>query len=983
VFTLGGLALLGLLDTGCDRSLGVTDARCGNGLADPGEACDGSDLAGQTCTDLGYEGGQLRCDERCALEVSGCGRGTGCGNGVVEPGEECEGGDLGGLGCEDIGHAAGVLACGPDCRLDESGCHTCGNDRVEADETCDGSDLGGATCADVGFYEGWPVCTPDCREVLYSECRFFCGDGERNGSETCDGSDLASAICADLGYAPGGVLSCRPDCTLDVTECCGDGTRVPEELCEGSDLGGMTCVGLGQGFLGGTLACDDRCTYDSSGCHRCGDGHCGDGETASSCPGDCGVTQVVTRYGRTCAVLMDQTVRCWGMVPVSYNPVLGTDYLAVSGPEPVLPPEAATGVTVIALEVDQTCVLGAAGTVWCGYFRADGSVDFRAVEGLTDVVTIAAGDQHACAARSDGSVWCWGSNQRLALGRDDVTSSEVPLLVEGVFDAVELTATRSTTCARLLEGDVYCWGGGYEGMLGNGARTDRSTAEPVPGIRGAVSVSLGKAHGCAAIDDGTAWCWGTRSGLVFGDTTGYDEAMPPVQVTIISEPVVSIGVGSLFICALDPAGVIRCWGDGEDGQLGRAPGVPYGLALPIDDLPPARAVSAGSHEACALLQDSTVRCWGDNGYGQLGSGAIDTGQPQRVAGLTDVVSVSARGRETCALSAGGAVTCWYRSPEVLALPDAAESVSRGDLHTCALLVNGEVWCQGSNGEGQLGDGTTESWSQPVRVVDLPAAMDLSAGHRHTCAVLTDGTLRCWGRNVEGQLGDGREVPYSASPVVVEGLDDVVAISAGVVHTCAVRGTGTAHCWGDNSFGGLGDLTGESSRTPVQVAWVTDAVGVLAASASSYFSLQHYEFSCVLHGDGEVSCWGFQWMLGWGVLCLEGDVPMNSGPRRIDGLQDVVSLVRSSEGHVCAIRGDGTAACWGECRALQIGLGCLHPQCLVEITDLAGVVSITGGGEHTCAALDDGTVWCWGENGDGRLGTGQASRSPAPVEPTGL
>jgi alpha-tubulin suppressor-like RCC1 family protein len=353
--------------------------------------------------------------------------------------------------------------------------------------------------------------------------------------------------------------------------------------------------------------------------------------------------------------------------------------------------------------------------------------------------------------------------------------------------------------------------------------------------------------------------------------------------------------------------------------------------------------------------------------------------------LTDAVSVSARGKETCALLAGGDVTCWYKSRETLALPADAVSVSRGGGHTCALLVNGEVWCRGSNSEGQLGDGTTQYRSQPVKVVGLPVAVDLAAGHQHTCAELTDGTLRCWGRNAEGQLGDGSEVPYSASPVVVEGLDDVVAISAGMVHTCAVRGSGTSHCWGDNSFGGLGDLTGESSRTPVQVVGVTDAVAVLAASARFYFNepSQHYEFSCVLHADGEVSCWGFQSMLGWGVLCLEGDVPMNSGLRRIDGLEDVVSLFRSSEGHVCAIRGDGTAACWGECRALQVGMGYLRPECVVEIADLAGVVSIAGGAEHTCAALDDGTVWCWGENGDGRLGTGQASRSPVPVEPTGL
>ena len=45
-----------------------------------------------------------------------------CGNGVAEPGEECDGNDLHGNSCEDIGLGVGDLACGRSCRYDRSDC---------------------------------------------------------------------------------------------------------------------------------------------------------------------------------------------------------------------------------------------------------------------------------------------------------------------------------------------------------------------------------------------------------------------------------------------------------------------------------------------------------------------------------------------------------------------------------------------------------------------------------------------------------------------------------------------------------------------------------------------------------------------------------------------------------------------------------------------------------------------------------------------
>ena len=46
---------------------------CGDGVIDSNEQCDGMDLNGFTCTQLGYGGGTLACDPvTCTYDTSGC-----------------------------------------------------------------------------------------------------------------------------------------------------------------------------------------------------------------------------------------------------------------------------------------------------------------------------------------------------------------------------------------------------------------------------------------------------------------------------------------------------------------------------------------------------------------------------------------------------------------------------------------------------------------------------------------------------------------------------------------------------------------------------------------------------------------------------------------------------------------------------------------------------------------------------------------------
>jgi hypothetical protein len=47
-------------------------AQCGNGVQEGSEDCDGSDLGGRTCQDLGFTGGTLACGGGCTFDTSSC-----------------------------------------------------------------------------------------------------------------------------------------------------------------------------------------------------------------------------------------------------------------------------------------------------------------------------------------------------------------------------------------------------------------------------------------------------------------------------------------------------------------------------------------------------------------------------------------------------------------------------------------------------------------------------------------------------------------------------------------------------------------------------------------------------------------------------------------------------------------------------------------------------------------------------------------------
>ena len=389
-------------------------------------------------------------------------------------------------------------------------------------------------------------------------CWGFSGDGQVGyGNSTTIGDDEVPAAAGPVDLGVG--RTARALAAGDY------------HTCAALDTGDVRCWGYaneGQVGLGNRNQIGDNETPGSVGPVSLGAGR-----TA---------TAITAGGNHTCAVLDDGSVRCWGLGEfgqLGYGTTASigdNEQVSSAGPVDLTAGRTAKAITAGSFH---TCAILDDDSVRCWGLGSNGQLGYGATSAVLNPALVAdpvelgdarsaraitAGASHTCAILDNGSVRCWGLNDsgQLGYGTTGTIGDNEPVDAAGPVDlgagrtAIAISSGGEHTCAVLDNGQVRCWGSGVNGQLGNGDLGpvgDDETPGSVAAVdlgpgRTASAISAGIYHTCARLDDASVRCWGNgadgRLGHCSRADVGDDEAPGSIAT-------VDIGFGGIA-CPVAP-----------------------------------------------------------------------------------------------------------------------------------------------------------------------------------------------------------------------------------------------------------------------------------------------------------------------------------------------------------------------------------------------------------------------------------------------
>jgi alpha-tubulin suppressor-like RCC1 family protein len=302
----------------------------------------------------------------------------------------------------------------------------------------------------------------------------------------------------------------------------------------------------------------------------------------------------------------------------------------------------------------------------------------------------------------------------------------------------------------------------------------------------------------------------------------------------------------------------------------------FAAAVPTTNAP---SYAAGYEHVLTVRSDGSVWGWGANANAQLHA-TLDqfVKSPAKLEGLKDIVSVAAGYSTSMALDKDGVVYVWGNKHGI-------EKVDGFKNPVVKVAASNEAYL------ALQSDGLIYQWTfdGAPALVNVPRSIDIAAGANHFMALTAQGRVYCWGENSFGQLGDGTTANRDA-PQSVNGVYEVAAIGTGSNHAFAVTRTGELYGWGNNRDGqvGVGHLS-DVIRKPEKLS-VNDKIASVAGGD---------RHSVALTTDGKLYSWG---NAEYGQLAT-GKLEVSSSPKLVTNNKTFESIAAGANFTV-AYRGGG-------------------------------------------------------------------------------
>lgn len=583
------------------------------------------------------------------------------------------------------------------------------------------------------------------------------------------------------------------------------------------------------------------------------------------------------------------------------------------------------------------------------------------------------GNSFAVGVKSNGTLWAWGLNSSGQLGDGTTLDKTSPIQIGTQTDWDKLHPSSGYTAAIKDNGTLWMWGSGAQGQFGLGGiitpATNYSSLVQLPSVANFTTLGSPSYTNMAASSSAGMFTWGLT-------TPSY-----PAQIDSSSNwSVISLGFEN-NILAIKADGTL--WGTGANnvGQLGIGNTVTQTSFVQVGTLSNWAYVASSFSAAIAVKTDGTLWSWGAGTGGILGTGStVNVSSPVQIGTLTNWAWVSASGA-----NAGFAIT-----------------------------TTNQLYAWGNaTSVGQLGLGSTVSYSSPVQVGTLTNWSRVYGGLSVTMAVKTDGTLWSWGLNTSGQLGDGSTINKS-SPVQIGTVTTWLKASSSGSNSLGLKDDGTAWSWGNNNVGQLADGTTVNKSSPVQIGtlstWVdgnvlaggqpvlldtSNNIYTAGGSAnaglrppSSSFPIQvgtdtwldvavSPSYVMGIKSDGSLWTSGNGSTVGSLGLNAVSSVTTFSRIGTLSGWSSVSTTFESSYG----VR-SGRLFAWGAGAGGALGIGStVNQSSPVQVGTLTNwsQVATAAGASFMSAIKSDGTLWAWGLNSSGQLGDNSTTSKSSPVQ----